>query len=124
MRDHGYDISYNLKTNWATLGPKLRGKIHVYVGDMDNYYLNLAVYMLEETLTSEKNPPCECDFKYGRPMRGLRVAANVERKNLVRAMAEHVAKNAPAGEKTERGITEERGSDGRQYTTIRTIGVY
>ena len=48
MRDHGYDLSYNIRTNWATLGPKLRGKIHVYVGDMDNYYLNLAVYMLEE----------------------------------------------------------------------------
>ncbi len=26
MRDHGYDLSYNLRTNWATLGPKLRGK--------------------------------------------------------------------------------------------------
>ncbi len=99
MRDHGYDISYNLKTNWATLGPKLRGKIHVYVGDMDNYYLNLAVYMLEETLTSEKNPPCECDFKYGRPMKGHGWQPTSSA-NLVRAMAEHVAKNAPAGEKT------------------------
>jgi hypothetical protein len=98
MRDHGYDISYNLKTNWETLGPKLRGKIHVYVGDMDNYYLNLAVYMLEDTLTSEKNPPCECDFKYGRPMKGHGWQPTSSA-NLVRAMAEHVAKNAPAGEK-------------------------
>jgi hypothetical protein len=53
MRDHGYDLSYNLRTNWATLGPKLRGKIHVYVGDMDNYYLNLAVYLLEGALKAE-----------------------------------------------------------------------
>ncbi len=97
MRDHGYDLSYNLKTNWATLGPKLRGKIHVYVGDMDNYYLNLAVYMLEDTLTSQKNPPCECDFKYGRPMKGHGWQPTSSA-NLVRAMAEHVLKNAPAEE--------------------------
>jgi len=52
MRDHGYDLSYNIRTNWATLGPKLRGKIHVYLGDMDDFYLNLAVYNLrgEKTL--------------------------------------------------------------------------
>ena len=54
MRDHGYDMSYNIRTNWATLGPKLRGKIHVYVGDMDNYYLNLAVYKLEEHARSSR----------------------------------------------------------------------
>ena len=48
MRDHGYDLRYNLQTNWATLGPKLRGKIPVYVGDLDNFYLNLAVYQFEE----------------------------------------------------------------------------
>jgi hypothetical protein len=41
MRDHGYDLSYNLRTNWATLGPKLRGKIPIYIGDLDNPCLNL-----------------------------------------------------------------------------------
>jgi hypothetical protein len=97
MRDHGYDLSYNLRTNWAALGPKLRGKIHVYVGDMDNFYLNLAVYQLENALEAMKEPPCDCDFQYGRPMKGhgwqpTRTA------NLVKGMAEHMAKNAPAGE--------------------------
>jgi len=50
MRDHGYDLTYYLQQNWARIGPQLKGKIHVFCGDMDNYYLNLAVYMLEEFL--------------------------------------------------------------------------
>ena len=38
-----YDLRYILERDWATLGPKLVGKLHIYVGDMDNYYLNNAV---------------------------------------------------------------------------------
>ena len=30
-----YDLRYILERDWKTLGPKLRGKIHIYVGDMD-----------------------------------------------------------------------------------------
>jgi hypothetical protein len=67
MRDHNYDLTYYLKQNWSTLGPKLKGKIHVFVGDMDNYYLNLAVYQLEDFLKT-KDP--EATFDYGRPMKG------------------------------------------------------
>jgi hypothetical protein len=99
MRDHGYDLSYNLRTNWAALGPKLRGKIHVYVGDMDNFYLNLAVYQLEDALKAVKDPPCDCDFQYGRPKKGHGWQPTTTA-NLVKWMAEHIAENAPAGEKT------------------------
>jgi hypothetical protein len=93
MRDHGYDLSYNIRTNWATLGPKLRGKIHVYVGDMDNFYLNLAVYKLEEGMKKLTNPACDCDFQYGRPMKGHGWQPTTSA-NLVKWMAEHVEKNA------------------------------
>lgn len=98
MRDHGYDLSYNIRTNWATLGQKLRGKIHVYVGDMDNFYLNLAVYKLEEEMKKLTNPPCDCEFQYGRPMKGHGWQP-VSTANLVKWMAENVAKNA-SGEDT------------------------
>ncbi len=93
MRDHGYDLSYNVKTNWATLGPKLKGKIHIYVGDMDNFYLNLAVYKFEEMTKELKNPECECEFAYGRPMKG-HGWQSVTTANLVKRMAEHVEKHA------------------------------
>jgi hypothetical protein len=64
-REH-YDLSYILRRDWEKgLGQKLRGKIHLYVGDMDNYYLNNAVYLVEEFLKGTKNPPYEGEVDYG-----------------------------------------------------------
>jgi hypothetical protein len=63
-RDH-YDLSYILRRDWATLGPKLRGKIHIYVGSSDTYFLNSAVYFIEDFLKSTANPPYEGEVKYG-----------------------------------------------------------
>ncbi len=60
-----YDLSYILRRDWAKLGPMLEGKIHVYVGDMDNYYLNNAVYLLEEFLESTKDPHYGGEIDYG-----------------------------------------------------------
>lgn len=51
-----YDLGYILKRDWARLGPKLEGKLHIYVGEADNYFLNNAVYLVEEFLKSTKNP--------------------------------------------------------------------
>ena len=45
-----YDLSHIMARDWVTLGPKLAGKIHIYVGDMDNFYLNNAVYLTEDFL--------------------------------------------------------------------------
>ncbi|HEX7019935.1 MAG TPA: hypothetical protein VF159_08000, partial [Gemmatimonadaceae bacterium] len=51
-----YDLREILQTNWPTLGPKVADKIHVYVGDMDSYYLNDAVEKLNDFLKSATNP--------------------------------------------------------------------
>jgi len=60
-----YDLTYIMDRDWETLGPKLRGKVHIYCGDMDNYYLNNAVYLAEEMLNSTDNPPYEGEVTYG-----------------------------------------------------------
>ena len=60
-----YDLSYILQRDWKTLGPKLRGKLKIYVGDMDNYYLNNAVYLVEEFLQNVKDPPADAEVDYG-----------------------------------------------------------
>ena len=60
-----YDLGYILRRDWATIGPKLRGKLHIYVGDMDNYYLNNAVYLTEEFLESTTNPYYDGVVDYG-----------------------------------------------------------
>jgi hypothetical protein len=57
-RDH-YDIGHILQRDWAKIGPKLRGKIHIYVGEADNYFLNNAVYLVEDFLKTTKTPPFE-----------------------------------------------------------------
>ena len=41
-----YDISRVLRDNWKTLGPKLKGKIHIVVGTADTFHLNEAVELL------------------------------------------------------------------------------
>jgi hypothetical protein len=60
-----YDLGAILQRDWKTLGPKLQGKIRIYVGDMDNYYLNNAVYLVESFLESTKNPYYAGDVAYG-----------------------------------------------------------
>jgi Putative esterase len=61
-----YDLSWILRRDWNKgLGQKLEGKIHLYVGDMDNYYLNNAVYLTEEFLKSTQDPPYGGEVTYG-----------------------------------------------------------
>ena len=55
-RDH-FDLRIILQRDWATLGPKLAGKIHIYCGTMDNYFLNNAVVLMEGFLQTTDNPP-------------------------------------------------------------------
>lgn len=59
-----YDLSYIMKRDWKTLGPKLKGKLRIYVGDMDNYYLNDAVYLVHDFLRTA-NPAAEAVVEYG-----------------------------------------------------------
>ncbi len=42
-----YDILRVLEKDWATLGPKLKGKLHVYTGEIDTFYLEGAVKLLK-----------------------------------------------------------------------------
>jgi hypothetical protein len=45
-----YDISLILEENWATLGPKLEGKLHIITGSLDTFYLEGAVEKMAERL--------------------------------------------------------------------------
>jgi dienelactone hydrolase len=44
-----YDIRMILEQNWKTLGPKLKGKLHVYMGSEDTFYLEGATKLLQES---------------------------------------------------------------------------
>ena len=60
-----YDLRYILERDWDKLGPTLQGKIHIYCGDMDNYYLNNAVMLMEDFLKETKNPHYDGEVAYG-----------------------------------------------------------
>ena len=92
-----YDIRAYLEKNWATVGTKLAGKIHVYVGRMDNFYLNEACYLLEAFLATAKDPAYGGEFQYG--ARGGHGWSPFKGDEMLRAMAAHIAKNVPRSAK-------------------------
>jgi hypothetical protein len=59
-----YDLRMTLEQNWKTLGPKLRGKITIWVGEADDYFLNNAVHLLDAFL-SKADPPFGGKIIYG-----------------------------------------------------------
>lgn len=63
-----YDLRLLLETNWATLAPKLQGKIGIWMGDADNYFLNNAARMLE-AFFQKAQPPYQGRMVFG-PMQG------------------------------------------------------
>ena len=63
-REH-YDLTHIVARDWATLGPKLKGKLHIYVGSADSYFLNDAVYFAQDRLESLRDPAWGGEVAYG-----------------------------------------------------------
>lgn len=107
--DH-YDLTAIMARDWATLGPRLEGKIHLAVGDGDTYFLNNAVHLLQHSLDATRNPHSDATFQYGAgephcysggpseytaEQNGVTWAQRV-----LPAMTDHMLKTAPAGADT------------------------
>jgi len=102
-RDHNFDLRYYLEKNWQELGPKLVGKLHFLCGDMDNFYLNESLYLMEKFLESTKNPYYGGSFRWGRPNIGhtfVGLGVDPWPFALLKEMAAHITKNASQGEDT------------------------
>jgi hypothetical protein len=99
MKENGYDLLAYTERNWATLGQKVVGKLHFFAGDMDDFYLNVAVYSFQDFLKTTKDPHYEADFTYGRPMKGHSWHSYTWAEYIAK-MAEQVKRNAPSGEDT------------------------
>ncbi len=91
-----YDLRYYLEKNWYTLGPKLTDKLHVYVGDADNFFLNNGVHRLQEWMLTTKDPHYEGFFVYG-AMRGHCYQGPETPGERLKEMAEFVMGKMPAG---------------------------
>lgn len=64
-----YDLKKYTEKNWATLGPKLAGKIFIWMGDMDNFYLNPATRAFDQFLKKTKDPVSDASIIFS-PMEG------------------------------------------------------
>ena len=108
-REH-YDLNAILQRDWTTLGPKLQGKLHLYVGSDDTYMLNDAVYLMEDFLKTTGTPdhgvPYDGEVKYGpraeHCWNGDPVLSNAYSRLHYNTMylpmiMERIAKTAPAG---------------------------
>ena len=75
-----YDLRLVMEQNWKTLGPKLKGKLTIWVGESDEYFLNNAVHMLDAFL-SKADPPYGGKIMYG-PGKGHGWMALTERQMM------------------------------------------
>jgi putative esterase len=106
-RDH-FDLRYIMQRDWATLGPRLRGKLHLTSGTMDNGYLNNAMYQMEEFLM-RATPSAEAEIVYGERREHCftgdtehpnTVGSRTVHQRYMPAMARWMMKTAPAGADT------------------------
>lgn len=64
-----YDFKLYAKENWEELGPKLQGKIYIEMGDMDNFYLNMATRSFDDFLKKMTAPKSDAIIEFS-PMTG------------------------------------------------------
>ncbi len=89
------DLTEHLVANWARLGPWLAGKVTVYVGDADDYFLDNAVRSMDARVSQLSDPAPGFTFVYG--PRQDHSWSPWTPQELVEKMADHIAAQAPAG---------------------------
>ena len=85
-----YDLHRVLEGNWPVLGPKLKGKLHIWVGEADDYFLNNAVHLLDNFL-SLAEPAYEGSITYGRGKGHC--WSGITTKTMMKQMAQRLAES-------------------------------
>ncbi|HEV7858767.1 MAG TPA: alpha/beta hydrolase-fold protein [Pyrinomonadaceae bacterium] len=87
-----YDLRLMLEQNWKTLSPGLKGKLHIWVGEADDYFLNNAVHLLDDFL-SKADPPYGGSIVYGQ--RGRHGWSPMTDSELMKEMMRAIEKTQP-----------------------------
>jgi S-formylglutathione hydrolase FrmB len=64
-----YDFKHYARENWSELGPEIQGKVYVWMGDMDQFYLNPATRAFADFLETTENPKSDAEIVFS-PMEG------------------------------------------------------
>lgn len=89
-----FDLRHLLQKHWATLGPLVTDKLHIYVGDADTYNLNMGVRAMDAFLQTAKNPSFQGSITY-QPMAPHCWGPHGEK--LYDTMTRFMQAHAPAG---------------------------
>lgn len=60
-----YDLRLVLDERWTDLAPKLRGKLHIWAGDADQYFLNNAVILFAQSLNEREHGKGFAEISFG-----------------------------------------------------------
>ena len=94
-----YDLLEYLKRSWPTVGPKLVDKLHIYMGDMDNFHLDRATRELQAWMQTTRDPHYAGYFLYG-DGKGHCWSGPVTQAQRLREMAMYGMRRMPAGTTT------------------------
>jgi hypothetical protein len=89
------DLRDHVERNWPALAPDLTGKLHIWTGDDDTYYLENAVKLLERSFAGlSPSPQATIAYGYERPH-----CYNPfpDSQSLITAMADFMRDHAPPG---------------------------
>jgi hypothetical protein len=89
-----YDIRLALEEHWPTLGPKLKGKIHVHMGELDTFFLEGATRQLKESL-SRLQPPSDAVIEIVPDRDHGSIASPALRKRIDQELLDVFNKNHP-----------------------------
>jgi Putative esterase len=89
-----FDLRQHLEENWPALGPKLQDKVHVYVGDADNFFLNNGTRKLQDWMKKTESPHYEGFFVYG-AAKGHCYTGPESSADRLKQMAEYVLSKMP-----------------------------
>jgi enterochelin esterase-like enzyme len=84
-----YDLKLYAKENWSELGPKIQGKVYIWMGDMDHFYLNPATRAFANFISETENPVSDAQIVFT-PMAGH--CQNYSHKNVLIQMDEKLKK--------------------------------
>ena len=84
-----YDLGLVLERHWDELAAKLRGKVTIWVGEMDDYFLNDAVRLLDARLQAKRGVTIDARIVYG-PGQG-HCWTGISQADLMREMGQRVS---------------------------------
>ncbi len=85
-----HDLKNYVETNWETIGRKIHGKVWVWAGDMDNFYLNPATRAFDEMLKTRENPKSDASVNFT-PMKGH--CAEYNERKVIEQIAQKLKNN-------------------------------